>query len=784
MIAPRDTPAGVRAGTSATAVMLRLANASATTRHTRPHLFVSTDGSTIGNAGVRWFLERFSAFPITAAIVLDAPGEANGDRVDVWTAGRTDRQALGLRAHRRRAPSSAPAGGPTARRRSPRQLMRLAVPQTFGDQGATIADGIPAVTLSARGESPLRPGREPTEERMALVANAANNLLGALDGATTVPAADGTLAFAGKFLRPTVARLALLLLALPVLVATLDIVARRRRQGVPLGDGLRAVGVRAIPIGVAVFVAHLLALGGLLPGAAAGAPPLPSEARFGALAGLAIAISAGAGALAWAASRRRARRIGAPAAAESAAALAVISALLIALWILSPFALALAVPAAHAALLAPDANRPWHLPALAALALLPVAAAGRDDRRGAQLQPVLRGLVPHRHGRERLARRHRSARGGALRRGALVDHRPDRRPRDEGRVRRDARPPPAPPPRAAPPACPSAPRQGRPRVTSGAVAARLAFVSVVVPVYNERESVRPLTEELLAVLRTLGRRVEVLFVDDGSTDGTSEILTDLATAEPEVGVVRLRRNFGKAAALMAGFREARGDAVVTIDGDLQDDPSEIPRLLAELEAGADLVSGWKRDRQDPWSKRAASKVFNGVTARMSGIGLHDLNCGFKAYRAEVVRSLALTGDQYRYIPVLAADEGFRVTELPVNHRPRRYGRSKYGLERYLRGFLDLMTILFVGRFRQRPMHLFGGLGVLFIAVGTVICAYLTVLRILGESIGTRPLLLLGVLLIVVGVQLFTIGLVSEMIQRYHLRPQDDEARSRVERVLR
>jgi glycosyltransferase involved in cell wall biosynthesis len=316
------------------------------------------------------------------------------------------------------------------------------------------------------------------------------------------------------------------------------------------------------------------------------------------------------------------------------------------------------------------------------------------------------------------------------------------------------------------------------------VAARLAFVSVVVPVYNERESVRPLTEELLRVLRGLGRQVEILFVDDGSADGTSEILTDLATAEPEVGVVRLRRNFGKAAALMAGFREARGDAVVTIDGDLQDDPAEIPRLLAELEAGADLVSGWKRDRRDPWTKRAASKVFNGVTAKMSGIGLHDLNCGFKAYRAEVVRSLALTGDQYRYIPVLAADEGFRVTEIAVNHRPRRYGSSKYGLERYLRGFLDLMTILFVGRFRQRPMHLFGGLGVVFLAVGIVICAYLTVLRILGESIGTRPLLLLGVLLIVVGVQLFTIGLVSEMLQRYHLRPQDDEARSRVERVLR
>lgn len=316
------------------------------------------------------------------------------------------------------------------------------------------------------------------------------------------------------------------------------------------------------------------------------------------------------------------------------------------------------------------------------------------------------------------------------------------------------------------------------------MAARLAFVSVVIPVYNERESVRPLADELLAVLRTLGRRIEVLFVDDGSTDGTPEILADLAARDPEVIVVRLRRNFGKAAALMAGFREARGDAIVTIDGDLQDDPAEIPRLLAELEAGADLVSGWKRDRQDPFGKRAASRVFNGVTRRMSGVDLHDLNCGFKAYRAEVVESLSLTGDQYRYIPVLAANEGFRVSEVAVNHRARCFGRSKYGLERYLRGFLDLLTILFIGRFRQRPMHLFGGAGVLLVIAGVGISLYLAVVKLFGQPIGGRPLLLLGVVLIVVGVQLLTIGLVSEMIQRYHLRPQDDEARSRVERILR
>jgi glycosyltransferase involved in cell wall biosynthesis len=309
-------------------------------------------------------------------------------------------------------------------------------------------------------------------------------------------------------------------------------------------------------------------------------------------------------------------------------------------------------------------------------------------------------------------------------------------------------------------------------------------VSVVIPVYDERENIAPLAAELLPVVRSLGVPVEVIFVDDGSRDGTAAELAALVARESEIVVVRLRRNFGKAEALMAGFREARGETIVTLDGDLQDDPAEIPRLLAALDEGHDLVSGWKRERRDPIGKRLASKVFNGVTRKVSGIELHDLNCGFKAYRAEVVRSLALAGDQYRYIPVLAAAEGFRVSELAVNHRPRRHGKSKYGLERYLRGFLDLLTITFIGRYRNRPMHLFGGIGVLLVVLGVIVSAYLSVLRLLGEGIGNRPLLLLGVLLILVGVQLVTIGLVSEMIQRQHMRTQLDEATSRIERVER
>jgi glycosyltransferase involved in cell wall biosynthesis len=292
-------------------------------------------------------------------------------------------------------------------------------------------------------------------------------------------------------------------------------------------------------------------------------------------------------------------------------------------------------------------------------------------------------------------------------------------------------------------------------------------ISVVVPVHDEERSVEPLYEELCLSLEPLARPWEAVFVDDGSTDGSLAAVTRLHAAAPNVKVVRLRRNFGKAAALAAGFRHAEGDVVVTIDADLQDDPAEIPRLLAKLDEGYDLVSGWKAQRRDPLSRRIPSRIFNAVVGRVSGVRLHDLNCGLKAYRAEVVRNLRIYGELHRFLPVLAHDRGYRVTELVVNHRPREHGRSRYGAERYLRGFLDFLTVWFMGRYRHRPLHLFGSLGLALGAIGTIVLSYLTVLKLSGEAIGHRPLLTLGVLLVVVGLQFFSLGLLSELITSHH-----------------
>ena len=313
------------------------------------------------------------------------------------------------------------------------------------------------------------------------------------------------------------------------------------------------------------------------------------------------------------------------------------------------------------------------------------------------------------------------------------------------------------------------------------------MISVVVPVRDEEHTVDELHAQLVAALEGRGDAWEAVFVDDGSRDGTHAALVRLHDRVDNVKVVRLRRNAGKAAALDAGFREAEGDIVVTIDGDLQDDPAEIPRLLAKLDEGFDLVTGWKTRRNDPAVRRFLSRVFNTVTGWVSGLRLHDMNCGLKAFRAEVARELELYGELHRFIPVLAHDLGFRVTEIAVNHRPREHGRSRYGPERYVRGFLDLLTVTFMGRYRHRPLHLFGGLGLVLSTIGGAILVYLTIVKLTGEAIGRRPLLLLGVLLVVVGIQFLSLGLLSELVTSQHrerMRALDDRTSRLVDEILR
>jgi glycosyltransferase involved in cell wall biosynthesis len=293
------------------------------------------------------------------------------------------------------------------------------------------------------------------------------------------------------------------------------------------------------------------------------------------------------------------------------------------------------------------------------------------------------------------------------------------------------------------------------------------IVSLVVPLFNEAATISPVYDEVRGALDATGVAWEIVYVDDGSTDGSYRELVKVHAANTNVRVVRLRRNFGKAAALAAGFEAARGDIVVTMDADLQDDPREIPALVAKLDEGFDLVSGWKRNRQDPFSRRFVSHVYNTISSWVTGVQLHDMNCGLKAYRAEVLKNVRLYGELHRFVPVLAHQLGYGVAEIPVNHRPRLNGRSRYGFERYLRGFFDLLTVAFMGRYRRRPLHLFGGIGFALGLSGSGILLYLTAIKIGGASIGGRPLLMLGVLLVVVGIQFFSLGLVGEMLTSHH-----------------
>lgn len=302
-------------------------------------------------------------------------------------------------------------------------------------------------------------------------------------------------------------------------------------------------------------------------------------------------------------------------------------------------------------------------------------------------------------------------------------------------------------------------------------------VSVIVPVMNEEETVATLAHRVVDVFSDAERvggatLAEIIFVDDGSSDATWERIR--AIPEQVVSGLRLRRNFGKAAALQAGILRSSGDIIITMDGDLQDDPDEIPRFLAALDAGFDVVSGWKRTRHDPMGKTLPSKLFNFVTARVSGVHIHDFNCGFKAYRRRVFDSVNLYGELHRFIPALAHAMGYKVTEIEVLHHPRRFGKSKYGVGRLLKGFLDLLTVVTITTFNSRPGHLFGGIGAALGAAGGLINVYLLASWLMGNAIGQRPLLILGVLLLIVGLQLVLFGMMAELIvsQRTPDAPRD------------
>ncbi|HKA07340.1 MAG TPA: glycosyltransferase family 2 protein [Gemmataceae bacterium] len=299
-------------------------------------------------------------------------------------------------------------------------------------------------------------------------------------------------------------------------------------------------------------------------------------------------------------------------------------------------------------------------------------------------------------------------------------------------------------------------------------------LSMVLPVHNERESLPILQAQIAAVVQAHGLAVEVIYVDDGSRDGSWDVIKNLVAGDPRVRGLRFRRNFGKAAALQAGFREVRAPRVMTLDSDLQDDPAEIPNFLVHLDKGYDLVSGWKKVRHDPWHKVFASHVFNGMVSWLTRVKLHDHNCGMKAYDAAVLRELRLYGEMHRFIPVLAAARGFRVGELVIHHRPRQYGHSKYGIKRFLRGFLDLLTVKFLTTYGRRPMHLFGA--------AALVVAFVAVLLALVGLVWSPILSPLTSLAIVLGLLiplvLYLHGLQAELVAS----TRSDEPYSIVERV--
>lgn len=288
--------------------------------------------------------------------------------------------------------------------------------------------------------------------------------------------------------------------------------------------------------------------------------------------------------------------------------------------------------------------------------------------------------------------------------------------------------------------------------------------SIVIPVYNEEESLDELVSKIKTTVAELNVQFEILFVNDGSTDNSQKVIDDLSLENNNIKSITFRKNFGKSAALNAGFEHVKYDIVFTMDADLQDDPMEIPRFLKEIEDGYDLVTGWKENRNDPKEKTIPSKVFNAITSKMSGLELKDYNCGFKCYKRTVLNEVNLYGELHRFVPFLAFKKGFKVQEIPVHHHERKHGISKFGWERYARGFFDLLTVIFITNYINRPMHLFGGIGSIFFGVGLALFSYLFFGRwIFGESIGSSPIFLISIFLLGSGIQIFILGMIAELI---------------------
>ena len=309
-------------------------------------------------------------------------------------------------------------------------------------------------------------------------------------------------------------------------------------------------------------------------------------------------------------------------------------------------------------------------------------------------------------------------------------------------------------------------------------------ISVVIPVYNEEENIPKLYDELKQVLEKLPYEYEIIFVDDGSTDSSYEILKELAEKDHHVKVIKFRRNYGQTAAMYAGFQYASGDVIITMDGDLQNDPRDIPKLLEKIKEGYDIVSGWRKNRQDPFLSRILpSKIANWIISKVTGVHLHDYGCTLKAYRKEVAKNFRLYGDMHRFLPAVAKSFGAKITEVVVNHRPRLYGKSKYGIGRTIRVILDIFLVKFLNDYLNKPLYVFGPIGLLLMGLGFLIMLYLSVEKLFfGASIGGRPLLILGVLLFLSGLQLVSTGIIAEVVIRTYYESKHDVP-YRVDKVL-